>query len=95
MIRDEDIDIAVNTPSEVDIHLNDLGGDKIGVGDVCAFDKASICTGTVNAIENYWGCPGGPGSAGCTTVSGSNITFDPFLQTPVHDDKHHDGQDHE
>jgi hypothetical protein len=95
VIRDEDIDIAVNTPAEVDIHLNDLGGNKIGVGDVCAFDKASICTGTINAIENYWGCPKGPGSAGCTTVSGSNITFDPFLQTPVQDDKHHDQQDHD
>ncbi len=87
VIRDEDIDIAVNTPSEVDIHLNDLGGDKIGVGDVCAFDKATICTGTINAIENYWGCPKGPGAAGCTTVSGSDITFAPWLRSPIHDDK--------
>jgi hypothetical protein len=35
VIREEDVDIAVNTPGEVDIHLNDLGGDKIGVADVC------------------------------------------------------------
>src|ERR1700692_1599317 len=33
-ISDEDIDIAVNTPSEVDIHLNSLLGGGIGVGDV-------------------------------------------------------------
>ena len=99
VIRDEDIDIAVNTPAEVDIHLNDLGGGKIGVGDVCAFDKASICTGTINAIENYWGCHKGPGSAGCTTVSGSNITFEPWLHSPVRDDhgedEHHDWEGHE
>lgn len=30
IIRDEDIDIAVNTPAEVDIHLNDLRGTNIG-----------------------------------------------------------------
>jgi len=99
VIRDEDIDIAVNTPAEVDIHLNDLGGGKIGVGDVCAFDKASICTGTIKAIENYWGCHKGPGSAGCTTVSGSNITFEPWLHSPVRDDhgedEHHSWGEHE
>ncbi|MBV8113984.1 MAG: right-handed parallel beta-helix repeat-containing protein [Silvibacterium sp.] len=92
VIRDEDVDIAVNTPAEVDIHLNDLGGGKIGVADVCKFDKAMVCKGSINAIENYWGCPKGPGSAGCTTVSGSNITFDLFLQEPIHDDEHHDWQ---
>jgi hypothetical protein len=97
VIRDEDIDIAVNSPSEVDIHLNDLGGGKIGVGDVCAFDKAtdktSICTGTINAIETYWGCSKGPGAAGCTTVSGSDITFTPWLQSPIRLDEHHSWQD--
>jgi hypothetical protein len=92
VIRDEDIDIAVNTPTEVDIHLNDLGSGKIGVADVCKYDKATICTGTINASENYWGCPNGPGSAGCTTVSGSDISFVPWLQKPPeHAD--HDDQD--
>lgn len=94
VIRDEDINIAVNTPAEVDIHLNDLGGGKIGVGDVCAFDKAKACTGTINAIQNYWGCHNGPGATGCTTVSGSDITFAPWLQSsPIRDDEHHSWQD--
>jgi len=75
VIRDEDVDISVNTPAEVDIHLNDLLGDKIGVADVCAFDKATVCTGTIDATEDYWGCVQGPNKDGCTTTSGSNISF--------------------
>ncbi|QNI31309.1 right-handed parallel beta-helix repeat-containing protein [Alloacidobacterium dinghuense] len=92
IIRDEDVDIAVNTPTEVDIHLNDLGGGKIGVADVCAFDKATICNGTIEASENYWGCPHGPGSAGCATVSGSDISFVPWLQKPP---EHADHEEHD
>jgi parallel beta-helix repeat protein len=83
VITDEDVDVAVNTPAEVDVHLNDLRGKKVGVADVCAFDRASICTGTIDATENYWGCPAGPGGPGCTTVSGSDILFTPWLQKPV------------
>lgn len=83
VIRDEDIDVAVNTPADVDVHLNNLLGDQIGVGDVCALDKATICTGIVDAVQNWWGCDDGPGKHGCTTVSGSNIRFWPWLQKPV------------
>ncbi|HYK34894.1 right-handed parallel beta-helix repeat-containing protein [Alloacidobacterium sp.] len=90
VIRDEDVDIAINTPAEADIHLNDLGGGKIGVADVCAFDKASICKGSINATENYWGCPNGPGAAGCATVSGSDISFAPWLHNFSQDDEDHD-----
>ena len=73
VIREEDVDIAVNTPAEVDIHLNDLGGDKIGVADVCAFDKATVCTGTINATLNYWGCTDGPGR--CRVHHGQRIRY--------------------
>jgi hypothetical protein len=90
VIRDEDVDIAVNTPAEVDIHLNDLLGDKIGVADVCAFDKATVCTGSIDATENYWGCARGPNKDGCTTTSGSDIRFTPWLHKSVVDD----GRDH-
>ena len=38
IIRDEDVDVAINTPAEVDVHLNDLLGRKVGVADVCALD---------------------------------------------------------
>ena len=82
VISDEDFDIAINTPAEVDIHLNDLRGGKIGVADVCAFDGATICTGTIDATQNYWGCPHGPGGPGCTTASGSDIRSTPRLKKP-------------
>lgn len=78
-VWNEDIDIAVNTPAEVDIHLNSLLGGRIGVGDVCALDASSVCTGTIDATENFWGCAAGPGGNGCTTTSGSDIHFAPWL----------------
>jgi parallel beta-helix repeat protein len=83
VISNEDIDIAVNTPAEVDIHLNSLLGGGIGVGDVCALDGSSVCTGTLDATENYWGCPAGPGQHGCTTISTPRILWTPWLQKPV------------
>src|SRR6202140_5193146 len=83
VISDEDIDIAVNTPSEVDIHLNSLLGGGIGVGDVCALDGSHVCTGTIDATENYWGCPAGPGQHGCTTISAPRILWIPWLPKPV------------
>jgi hypothetical protein len=82
IIHDEAIDIAVNTPAEVDIHLNDLLGGKIGVGDVCMLDKSSACTGAIDATENYWGCHAGPGHPGCTQASGSDVRFVPWLDRP-------------
>lgn len=98
VIRDEDVDIAVNTPAEVDIHLNDVLGGKVGVADVCALDNgagSAVCTGTIDATENYWGCPKGPGGGGCTTTSGSNIRFTPWLQKPSDDNDDHGHGDHD
>ena len=83
VISDEDIDIAVNTPAEVDMHLNSLLGSGIGVGDVCALDGSTVCTGTIDATENYWGCPAGPDEHGCTTFSAARILWIPWLQKTV------------
>jgi hypothetical protein len=78
-ITDEDIDIAINTPADIAIHNNSLLGGKIGVGNVCAFDGATICAGIIDATRNYWGCPGGPTAGGaCSTYSGNNILYAPF-----------------
>jgi parallel beta-helix repeat protein len=85
VIRDENIDIAVNTPAEVDLHLNDLLGRKTGVEDVCAYDKSMACTGSIDATQNYWGCFAGPGGHGCTAVSGSDIRFTPWITSPISD----------
>jgi parallel beta-helix repeat protein len=89
VIRDEEEDIAVNTPAEVDAHLNDLLDGKVGVADVCALDHATVCTGSVDATENYWGCPAGPGGKECTTTKGSDIRSTPWLEHSVSEDDGH------
>jgi hypothetical protein len=77
-IWNEDYDVTVNTPGTVNIHLNNLLGGKVGVANICSYDKAS-CTGHINASQNYWGCWQGPGQHGCTSVSGANIEVTPVL----------------
>lgn len=86
VISEEEVDIAINTPAEVDIHLNDLLGGRVGVADVCALDNSKVCTGSIDARENFWGCPAGPGGSGCTTASGSNIRFNPWLKHFIGDE---------
>lgn len=93
VITDEDVDIAVNTPATVEIHTNNLLGGKIGVANICAFDKASgfaptaVCTGAIYAALNYWGCSAGPGGgAPCSSVPaayGTNVIDSPWLSQPV------------
>jgi hypothetical protein len=79
-VSDEDVDIAINTPTTVEIHDNALLGGKIGVANVCAYDLATICGGVIDATRNYWGCPGGPGAGGaCSSISGTNILFTPWI----------------
>jgi parallel beta-helix repeat protein len=86
IITGEDIDIAVNTPATLSTHFNDLLGGKVGVANVCALDNASnlkVCTGAIDATENYWGCVAGPGAKNCSTTSGANIATAPWLKFPV------------
>jgi parallel beta-helix repeat protein len=83
VIRDEDVAIAINTPVEVEAHLNDLLGGKVGVANVCAFDNPGhlgVCTGGhIGALQNYFGCAAGPGAKGCSTASGTNVVTFPAL----------------
>jgi hypothetical protein len=74
VIKDEAVDVAVNTPSSVNVHLNDLLGKMIGL--------ANLGSGSVDATENWWGCSAGPGSPGCSAVSGSNVLVQPWLTKP-------------
>ncbi len=80
VIEHEAVDIAVSNRAGVSVnaHLNDLHGHQ-GIG------VANLGAGTVDAIENWWGCPGGPGAGGCSGVSGA-VLFTPWLTHPVHDD---------
>jgi hypothetical protein len=49
-------------------------------------DGSKVCTGSIDATENYWGCPEGPGDDACTTTSGSDIRFTPWLKNPMASD---------
>src|SRR5579885_1665281 len=79
VIEDEAIDIAVNNANNaaaaIDAHLNDLPGGGIGI--------ANLGAGTINAQQNWWGCAGGPGTPGCSSVTGANVVTAPFLTAPV------------
>jgi hypothetical protein len=75
VIKNEAVDVAINTPSRVDVHLNNLLGKQIGL--------ANLGAGSSDATENWWGCPNGPGSSGCSTVNGPNIIVSPWLTQPI------------
>jgi parallel beta-helix repeat protein len=72
-IRGEGIDIAVKTPAEVDAHLNRLF-DSVGI--------ANLGAGSVDATMNWWKCSGGPQASGCSTYTGSGVTYAPWLTKP-------------
>jgi len=74
VVEREDIDVAVSTIAEADIHLNDLKGGGIGV--------ANLGSGPVDATQNWWGCPRGPGEPGCSTTSG-DVTVRSSLSKPA------------
>jgi nitrous oxidase accessory protein NosD len=82
-IDHEDDEIVINTPTDVDIHLNNFLDNSVGIDGV---------TGTSNATENWWGCPGGPGTAGCATVAGAGVSFSPWLTTPFHAEQFRRGE---
>ncbi|HEX4795922.1 MAG TPA: right-handed parallel beta-helix repeat-containing protein [Humisphaera sp.] len=73
-IENEGIDIATQTASIVEVHLNTLEGKKVGVANLNA-------GGQVNATQNWWGCPKGPGANGCATAVG-NVVYTPWLTKP-------------
>ena len=74
VIDDEAEDIVTNTPALVAIHINDLLGGQIGVD--------NIGSGAVDATENWWGSPGGPGKQGATTANG-DVSSTPWLRHPI------------
>jgi parallel beta-helix repeat protein len=78
VIQNEALDIVIKTPAAsataFQVHLNDLTGTQVGL-------QNSGAAG-VNATLNWWGCSGGPGAKGCTTVSGSGVVFAPWQTHP-------------
>lgn len=70
LIQGEPDDIVVSMPDAV-VHINNLR-DGVAI--------ANIGAGTAKAIENWWGCSGGPGASGCG--SGSGVPSAPWLLGP-------------
>ena len=71
----EAIDIGFSAPTgQLNVHFNDFSSGT-------AIDNMGA--GTVDATENWWNCPRGPGgSHECATVMGSGVTTSPWLWSP-------------
>jgi hypothetical protein len=75
VIEDEVISVAFKAPAgQMYVHLNDFFNSGIGVD--------NLGTAPIDASDNWWRCPGGPGSHGCATVEGSGVEFTPWLTSP-------------
>jgi len=68
--------------AKLTLNCNNIEGNCVGL-----YNEAG--NPQLNAEYNWWGCNGGPGAAGCDTVSG-NADFDPWL-TATSDDPDGDG----
>jgi parallel beta-helix repeat protein len=69
-------DITFNAPAgTVAVHLNSFSGIEIGV--------AAESTGGIDASQNWWGCPTGPGGIGCSTITGSTVYAPSWLAAPL------------
>jgi parallel beta-helix repeat protein len=80
-ITDEDVDVWVgSTATNARLFLNNLLGGSSVLG------VKNTGTGTVDAMKNYWGCPGGPGTGSCSDISGT-VLFAPFSSQPFSSEK--------
>ena len=71
----ESVDVVMNNPGSMEVHMNNLMGTGTGI--------ANLGKGIVDGSNNYFGCPGGAGTTGCGTVSGSLVGSTPWLSAPV------------
>ena len=80
-IRGEAFDIVIKVPANsvpvAQVHLNNLLDGAVGLQDAGG--------GRVDATQNWWGCSGGPGAGGCTTLSitgSGTVMVAPWLTQP-------------
>jgi hypothetical protein len=75
-IQNEALDVVMNNPGGMSVHLNNLLGGGVGV--------ANLGKGTVDATMNFFGCAGGPGATGgCSAANGSGVVSSPWLSEPL------------
>jgi parallel beta-helix repeat protein len=79
IFRNEAEDIVANTPAEIEVHLNNFLDETLGVD--------NLGGGTVDATENWWGCPAGPGHNECASAGGAGVLFTPWLTTAAPEHK--------
>lgn len=64
------IEVTQTTTEGIQVRGNTISGNTIG-----ALNYPAVA---LDATNNWWGCAGGPGTAGCD-VAGQNVVFAPFL----------------
>jgi parallel beta-helix repeat protein len=76
-VSNQEIDVWVgNNATNAHVTLNNLIGKS-------ATGIANAGSGTVTATNNYWGCPKGPNTSGCSSTSGT-VVSGPFASEPLH-----------
>jgi parallel beta-helix repeat protein len=75
-IRNETDDVAISTAALVQVEFNNLLGGNTGLD--------NIGTGSVDATNNWWGCPHGPIlGPNCSKITGSDVLSAPWLFAPA------------
>jgi parallel beta-helix repeat protein len=78
--EDEAEDIAIQTIPAVQVTatLNNFSANGI------AIDNLAGSNAVVNATEDWWGCPAGPGTPGCSSIAnvGGTVAYTPWLTNP-------------
>jgi parallel beta-helix repeat protein len=75
-VRNETVDVATSTAALVQVEFNNLLGGNTGLD--------NIGTGSIDATEDWWGCPRGPVAGNnCSTITGANVLFTPWLVAPA------------
>jgi parallel beta-helix repeat protein len=78
IIQQETVGVAAKTSALVGANLNSFINVKTGVDNL-----DPVVSSSVDARLNWWGCPGGPTVKACAGISGINILYLPFLNTPL------------
>ncbi len=76
-IKNEALDVVINTAARADVHLNNLFGKRVGV--------ENLSTATTDATDNFWGCAKGPSAKGCSSTNnsgGGSLLTEPFATKP-------------
>lgn len=73
-IVNEAVDVVMNNPGSTELCFNNLMGGGVGVANP---------SGVINTGINYFGCAGGPGATGCSTVGSAAVMSSPWLSASV------------